>query len=269
MKKKKRVFWKFFWGVMLMASAGGDTEYPGWAVFCFFAGLGLLAWGIIGLFRTQRKAATAPASTTASSDKETAATGDPLEVKYPFTRIDDLIAVRLKDYVVIDTETTGFSPRDDKIIEVGCYKIKDGTVSRYHSLVNPGRRIPKRSVDVHHITDADVADAPTFPQILPDLDVFLEDLPVVGQSVNFDLRMLWWAYHDAGADMPAKRYVDTARLAKKVWPGRDSYSLATMILDYNLIEGEQTHRSESDVDATLALYRLCCEELTKIKPKRR
>ncbi len=257
---KKPGLWKIVLGALIVIGAGSRSPMDMLDVFGVFAGLGLVAWGVAGYFR---KKPAAPEPEPADGMKAGAAANDPMDVKYPFTRIDDKIAVRLKNYVVIDTETTGFSPRDDKIIEVGAYKVKNGEVTRFHTLVNPGRRIPKRAVDVHHITDGDVAGAPAFAQILPELDAFWEDLPVVGQSVNFDLRMLWWAYHDARAEMPAKRFVDTLRLAKKVWPGRDTYSLASMILDFGLIEGEQAHRSKSDVDATLALYRLCCERLKK------
>ena len=255
---KKPGLWKIVLGALIVIGAGSRSPMDILDMFGVIAGCALVGWGVAGYFRKK------PAAPEPTDGKEAAAAaGDPMDVKYPFSRIDDKIAVRLKNYVVIDTETTGFSPRDDKIIEVGVYKVKNGEETRFHTLVNPGRRIPKRAVDVHHITDADVAGAPAFVQILPELDAFLEDLPVVGQSVNFDLRMLWWAYHDAGAEMPAKRFADTLRLAKKVWPGRDTYSLASMILDFGLIEGEQAHRSESDVDATLALYRLCCERLRK------
>lgn len=254
---KKRVLWKFVLGLFFVIGAGNQRPMDTVDVLAVLAGIALIGWGVAGLIPKRRRAA-APA---VPDEKEAAAAADPMEVSYPFTRMDDRAAVRLKDYVVLDTETTGFSPRDDKIIEVGAYKIRDGKVSRYHSLVNPGRRIPKRAVAVHHITDEDVAQAPGFAQILPELNAFLEDLPVVGQSVHFDLRMLWWAYRDAGAELPAKQFVDTARLAKKVWPGRTSYSLASLIEDLHLAEGEQTHRSADDVDATLALYRLCCEQL--------
>lgn len=188
---------------------------------------------------------------------------DPEKVDYPFRSYGIARAAEPVDFIVLDTETTGFSPRDDKIIEVAALKIREGEVSRFHSLVNPGRRIPQSSIRVHGITDADVAAAPTFAQILPELDAFLDkDLPIVGQSVLYDLRMLWWAYHDAGADIGPRRHIDTAAMAKKAFPGRKSYALASLIHDYHLIPGEQEHRSESDVDATLALYRLCCAELT-------
>lgn len=201
-----------------------------------------------------------------TKDKEPASAApsepDPETVDYPFTNLGMAKAADPCDYIVFDTETTGFSPREDKIIELAAIKIQNGSVTRFHSLVNPGRRIPKRSQAVHKITDADVTDAPTFSQILPAFDAFLDpELPIVGQNVLFDLRILWWEYHDAGREIAPRSFIDTYKMAKKAFPGRDSYSLESLIHDYKLIDGEQSHRSESDADATMALYRLCCEKL--------
>ena len=46
-------------------------------------------------------------------------------------------------YVVFDLETTGFSSKNDKIIEIGAVKIKKGlVVDRFSEFVNPEMRIP-------------------------------------------------------------------------------------------------------------------------------
>lgn len=50
----------------------------------------------------------------------------------------------LKDYVVVDLETTGLSAKDNRIIEIGAIKIKDGQVQEiFETFVNPGCSIPK------------------------------------------------------------------------------------------------------------------------------
>lgn len=252
--KNKRAFWKLalkvlFALIFLVSGAG-------------FVSVALLVWAAWP-FLPKKKAPSA-VQPVAAQPTPRQAVDTPGNVDYPFRNIGIAHAADPADYIVFDTETTGFSPRDDKIIELAALKWQGGQVTRFHTLVNPGRRIPQRSIDVHGITDADVAGAPTFAQILPDLDAFLDPaLPIVGQNVLFDLRILWWEYHDAGRDLAPRVFVDTYKLAKKAFPGRDSYALASLIRDYQLIPGEQTHRSESDVDATLALYRLCREKLAK------
>lgn len=181
---------------------------------------------------------------------------------YPFTNVGIRGAFASEDYIVLDTETTGFSRESDKIVEVAAWKVRGSQVTRYHSLVNPGRSIPRGAQKVNRISDAMVANAPTFAQILPALDAFLDPaLPIVGHNVAFDLQMLWWDYHDAGQTMGARRYIDTYKLAKKAFPGRSKYSLESLIHDYHLIPGEQTHRADSDVEATRALYELCREKI--------
>lgn len=257
---KKKLIWTvviLFFGSAMVAGTWESSKVAGLLLSLIL--LASLA-GMWGLFRRHaRVSADQPKAPTTQP-----ATPEPEKVDYPFHSYGIAKADGLEDFIVLDTETTGFSPRDDKIIEVAALKVQNGETTRFHSLVNPGRRIPQSSVRVHGITDADVAAAPTFAQILPGLDAFLDpSLPIVGHSVTYDLRMLWWAYHDAGADIGPRLHIDTAKLAKKAFPGRASYSLASLIRDYDLIPGEQTHRSESDVDATLALYHLCRQTLRK------
>lgn len=190
---------------------------------------------------------------------------EPREPEFPFSSCQTRTALKLKDYVVFDTETTGLSAKAEKIVELAGVKVKDGQETRFHSLINPERHIPGRASSVHGIKDEDVAGAPTFAQLLPDLEFFLEDLPIVGHNINFDLRFLGYEYMAAGKEIPKKRYVDTVSLARRAFPDMPDYKLATLIKEFGLIEGEQEHRAGSDVDATLALFRRCCEELTKDK----
>lgn len=187
------------------------------------------------------------------------------EPDFHFSSCQVRTALKLRDFVVLDTETTGLSPKGEKVVEVAAVKVKDGEETRFHSLINPERHIPGRASSVHGIHDEDVKDAPTFAQILPDLTDFLEGLPVVGHNVNFDLRFLGYEYLNADAEIPCEKYVDTVTLARRAFPERSDYKLASLIRDYNLIEGEQEHRAGSDVDATLALFRLCCAELSAKK----
>ncbi len=91
-------------------------------------------------------------------------------------------------YVVIDTETTGFSNRD-KIVEIACITVQEGrVVDEYETLLQPGRDLGP--VHIHGITAQMVQSAPTFAQVAPDIAARLHDAILVAHNINFDVRML-------------------------------------------------------------------------------
>lgn len=67
----------------------------------------------------------------------------------------------IKDFVAIDLETTGLSPYDNKIIELGAVRYRDGKpVDQYNTLINPGVHIPERITEITGIDDDMVSKAP-------------------------------------------------------------------------------------------------------------
>jgi DNA polymerase III epsilon subunit family exonuclease len=94
-------------------------------------------------------------------------------------------------FAVIDVETTGFSPFQDRIIEVGVVILgtDGGETGSFSTLVDPGR--DPGPTFVHHITPDMLAGAPTFAAILPHLADRLSGKVLVGHNVDaFDLAFL-------------------------------------------------------------------------------
>jgi DNA polymerase-3 subunit epsilon len=89
--------------------------------------------------------------------------------------------------VFIDTETTGFSP-EDVVIEIGVVNAQGETL--YQSLFKPTIPIPQSAMDVHHITEAMVASAPSWKDEWPKLQSVLEGRFVGMYNADFDLRMM-------------------------------------------------------------------------------
>lgn len=84
-----------------------------------------------------------------------------------------LLAGRLqltRPLVFLDLEATGTNPIRDRIVQIAVLKLMpDGSSRAWASLVHPEQPIPAYSTDCHGITDADVADAPTFRVLAPNL----------------------------------------------------------------------------------------------------
>ena len=83
-------------------------------------------------------------------------------------------------YIAFDTETTGLSPVDDRVLEIGAVSFRLGTdgsgepIDRFEQLVDPGIPIPPELTLIHGITDSMVYGHPTMASVLPDFLQFLE-----------------------------------------------------------------------------------------------
>ena len=92
------------------------------------------------------------------------------------------------DYVVFDLETTGFSPVNNKIIEIGAVKISGGEITdRFSTFVNPQTPIPFRIEKLTGIRDNDVMDAPVIEKILPEFLEFCQGCVLVAHNAVFDM----------------------------------------------------------------------------------
>jgi DNA polymerase-3 subunit epsilon len=92
----------------------------------------------------------------------------------------------------IDLETTGVSVENDRIVEIAVVKIApSGDVTRFGSLVDPGRPIPEGASKVHGITDEDVRGAPSFASLASEVVALLDGCDIGGFNVGkFDVKLL-------------------------------------------------------------------------------
>ncbi len=131
-------------------------------------------------------------------------------------------------YVVFDTETTGFSTRGginaDRVVEFGAVEIIDDVITgnTLRFLINPERPIPAATTAVHGITDKDVADAPIFKQVLPEILDFIRGATLVAHNADFDIGMLSnemkIAEHPETFWNVVTDVEDTQPLSRRLWP---------------------------------------------------
>ena len=154
-------------------------------------------------------------------------------------------------FVVIDLETTGCSPAQSAITEVGAVKLRGGEcLGTYQTLVDPREGIPPEITYLTGITTAMVLHAPRIEAVLPSLLEFMGDAVIVGHNVRFDLSFLAAALRAADRPRLANRWVDTCALARRL-VGDEVPNCKLSTLARHLRVGHQpTHRAFDDALAT-------------------
>ena len=93
------------------------------------------------------------------------------------------------DYVVLDTETTGLRAQMDQIIEIEAVKVRGRSIiDSFDTLVDSGRSLDSRIVELTGITDAMLDDQPKIGDVLPLFWSWVGDNPVVCRNLRFDMR---------------------------------------------------------------------------------
>ena len=120
-------------------------------------------------------------------------------------------------FCVLDLETTGGSPADCSITEIGAVKYVGGEeVGSFQTLVNPGSPIPPFITILTGITQSMVIEAPPIEEVLPAFLEFIGDAVIVGHNVRFDLSFLNADSMRLGYGRLPNRSVDTHALARRL-----------------------------------------------------
>lgn len=162
------------------------------------------------------------------------------------------------DYVVVDLETTGFSPqRGDRIVELAALRCRPGAgvIDRLVTLVDPGRAVD--GGNVHRIADADLRGAPTFAAIAAMVHCRLDDGVIVAHNSRFDIEFLAAELGRAGLSLPAGPVLCTMGLASHLGVPVAGRSLGACCAFYDIaLDCGRAHGAETDAQATARLL-LC------------
>ncbi|MBQ9155926.1 MAG: PolC-type DNA polymerase III [Eubacterium sp.] len=159
----------------------------------------------------------------------------------------------MDDYVVFDLETTGFSPVQDEIIEIGAVKVRAGKVTDHYSVfVNPGRPIPPRITELTSIDDSMVADAPGIEVILPEFLAFCRGCSLVAHNADFDVSFIEEKAVKLGLSTDFT-VLDTVQMARLLLTDLNRFKLNT-VCKYLGIKQEHHHRAVDDARVTAEVF---------------
>ena len=159
----------------------------------------------------------------------------------------------MDSFVVFDIETTGFSSVTNHIIEIGAVKVENGKiVDRFSTYVNPQEPIPYRITKLTTITDADVMDAPTIDQVLPEFFAFCEGCVLVAHNASFDIGFI--KENARKLELPyAYTHVDTLAMARVLLPQLAKFTLDHVAKTVGVSLGNH-HRAVDDAEATAEIF---------------
>ncbi len=157
------------------------------------------------------------------------------------------------DFVVFDIETTGFSPVNNRIIEIGAVKVEQGKITdRFSTFVNPDVPIPFEIEKLTSINDSMVVDAPMIDEVLPEFLKFCEGCVLVAHNASFDMSFIMENCRRLGYS-DRFTYVDTVGIARVLLPHQAKHTLDAVAKTLG-VSLENHHRAVDDAEATAEIF---------------
>ncbi|WP_165003454.1 MULTISPECIES: helicase C-terminal domain-containing protein [unclassified Enterococcus] len=169
-----------------------------------------------------------------------------------------------RTYAVVDIETTGTNPKEDRIIQFGCVMIEAGRMTARYSIdINPGRKISKQIQHLTGITNQRVQKAPYFEDVAQTIYHLLADTVFVAHNIYFDYNFLNHELVRCGVSPLKIPGIDTVELAQIFLPEEPSFRLADLSESLGFIH-ENPHQADSDAEVTGQLLLLIEERMRKL-----
>ncbi len=165
-----------------------------------------------------------------------------------------------KPLVVFDLETTGVNITKDRIIEISYIKIFPNGKEKQETIrVNPEMHIPETSTKIHHISDEDVKDCPTFKEIAGKIAEVFKDSDVAGyNSCHFDVPLLMEEMERCGItfDLVGVKHIDVQNIFHKM-------EQRTLVAAYKFYCGKNLEEAHSANADTMATYEVLKAQLDR------
>tara|TARA_Y100000389_G_C17359978_1_gene463215 strand:- start:8 stop:670 length:663 start_codon:yes stop_codon:yes gene_type:complete len=159
--------------------------------------------------------------------------------------------------VILDTETTGLSVRDGhRIVEIGCIELKNlvPTQKKFHSYLNPERKVSEKALEVHGYTDDFLSNQKKFKEVVDEFLNFIDGKRLIIHNAEFDISHLNHELEILGKKKINNEIVDTLALARDKFPG-SSISLDALCKRYRIDNSKRVqHTALIDCDLLAKVY---------------
>lgn len=161
--------------------------------------------------------------------------------------------------LIMDTETTGLDPqKGDRVIEVGIVEMigRKFTGEKLHVYINPQRGMDEEVIRIHGISEAFLADKPTFDQVAQALYDFMDGAELIAHNASFDMNFLNMEFSKVGmADFAERVHVtDSLMMAKQQYPGQKN-TLDALVRRLNVGKQDRTfHGALLDSEILAEVY---------------
>lgn len=154
-------------------------------------------------------------------------------------------------YVVIDIETDGLDEGKNSIIEIGAIKITGNKAESFSRLIRVDYELPQNIVNLTNITDEMLDESGgNKEEVLKDFIEFIEDLPIVGYNLSFDIKFIKYNLEKLGMDIQNKQ-VDLLPIVREKTT-LTNYKLSTAAKHFGIAE-KIPHRGLLDAGIILEL----------------
>ena len=159
--------------------------------------------------------------------------------------------------IVLDTETTGLSVKDGhRIVEIGCIELDNlvPTKKKFHSYLNPERKVSEKALAVHGYSDDFLSDKKKFKEIVEEFLNFIEGKRLIIHNAEFDISHLNHELQLIGKKKINNEIIDTLILARDKFPG-SSISLDALCKRYRIDNSRRVqHTALIDCDLLAKVY---------------
>lgn len=164
-------------------------------------------------------------------------------------------------FTAFDTETTGLSANNDRLLEIGAVQFsKKGVLDTFNQLINPCCPLSPAAMAVNNITPQMVKDCPSETQVLPGFLHFIGDSVLLAHNANFDLKFVNTALVRSGYQSLQNKTGDTVHLAKAAFPELPNHKLQTLAHHFGIHPGN-AHRAQDDARVCMEVFLRCLQQV--------